>query len=165
MSTTTETGTTTQRHRVFIGATPEAIWEAITSPEATERYGYRGRAEYELRAGGSYRAHAPHEMKSMGAPDIVVDGEVVEADAPRRLVQTYRFCWDDEIKGEGFSRVTWEIEPDQTEGITRLTVTHEADDAPLTMATSAGDTEAGGGWSWILSDLKSYLETGRSLRD
>jgi uncharacterized protein YndB with AHSA1/START domain len=84
-----------------IKATPEAIWDAITKPEWTQRYGYHAIAEYDLRPGGKYRRLAPAEMQAMGMPEVVVDGEVVEADPPRRLVQTWRFLWDEEIAAEG----------------------------------------------------------------
>ena len=88
MATTTEARVTTQVYRVFIKAAPQAIWDAITSPEWTDRYGYGGRTEYELRPGGVYRARASEAMRAMGAAEIVIDGEVVEADPPRKLVQT-----------------------------------------------------------------------------
>jgi uncharacterized protein YndB with AHSA1/START domain len=90
MSTATETAVTTQVCRVYIKASPEAIWDAITKPEWTERYGYRGRAEYELRPGGSYKGFATADMLAMDTPEVVVDGEVIEAEPPRRLVQTWR---------------------------------------------------------------------------
>jgi uncharacterized protein YndB with AHSA1/START domain len=163
MSTMTGTAVTTQVYRVFIKATPEAIWEAITTPEWTARYGYQAPAEYDLRPGGAYRALATEPMRAHGAPDVVVDGEVIEADPPRRLVQTWRFLWDPDVVAEGFSRVTWEIQPAQG-GVTTLTVLHELEGTPLTAAYVGGQlAEAGGGWSWILSDLKTLLETGASL--
>jgi uncharacterized protein YndB with AHSA1/START domain len=165
MTTATETKVTTQVHRVYIKATPEAIWDAITKPEWTRRYGYQGIAEYDLRAGGKYRALAPAEMQAMGMPEVVVDGEVVEADPPRKLVQTWRFLWDEEIAVEGPTRVTFDIEEDDG-GVTRLTVTHELDNAPRTATQLAGVGriyEGGGGWSWVLSDLKTLLETGNPL--
>ena len=158
--------TTTQVHRVYIKATPEAIWTAITDPAWTARYGYGGRAEYELRPGGGYRAHASEEFLASGAPEIVVDGEVIEADPPRRLVQTWRMLMDPELQAEGFTRLTYEIEPAQYGG-TRLTVTHELEHAPRLAALLAGENEAsgaGGGWAWVLSDLKSVLETGAADR-
>jgi uncharacterized protein YndB with AHSA1/START domain len=154
---------TTQVYRVFIRATPEAIWEAITKPEWTERYGYRGRSEYELRPGGTYRSLADEQMQAMGMPEVVVDGEVVEADPPRRLVHSWRFLWDEQIKAEGPTRVTFEIEEGDG-GISTLTVTHELENAPSTAAQLAGEIpEAGGGWSFVLSDLKTLLETGAPL--
>jgi uncharacterized protein YndB with AHSA1/START domain len=87
MTTTTET---TQVYRVYIKATLEQIWDAITKPEWTERYGYAGRAEYDLRPGGAYRALPGAEMAAYeGVPDVIVDGKVIEADPPRKLVQTW----------------------------------------------------------------------------
>ena len=165
MSTTTETAVTTQVHRVYINATPEAIWEAITSPEWTAKYGYHASAEYDLKPGGKYRAVATPEMQSMGMPEELLDGEVIEADPPRKLVQTWHALWDEGVAGEQPTRVTWDIEADDG-GITRLTVTHELEGAPIhaeQVSTEAKLREGGGGWSWILSDLKTLLETGKSL--
>src|SRR3954464_5759772 len=100
---------TVQVYRVYIKATPEAIWDAITKPEWTERYGYGGRAEFDLRPGGAFRAHTGQEMRDRGAPEIMLDGEVVEADPPRRLVQTWRMVMDPDMAAEGFTRLTFEI--------------------------------------------------------
>ena len=159
---TTMTETTTQVYQVFIRATPEAIWDAITKPEWTQRYGYRSIAEFDLRPGGIYRGKATPEFQAMGMPEIVVEGEVIEADPPRRLVHTWRFNWD-EIRHEGPTRVTFEIAAGDA-GVSRLTVTHELENAPLTAAQLAGEVEgAGGGWPFVLSDLKTLLETGESL--
>ncbi len=165
MTTAIEAKVTTQVYRMFIKATPQAIWDAITQPEWTQRYGYGGRGEYDLRPGGTYRALAPEAMRAMGAPEVVVDGEVVEADPPRKLVQTWRALWDPGLVAEGPRRVTWEI-AEAGPGITALTVIHELEGAPKTAAQVAGTTDlasGGGGWSWILSDLKTLLETGKSL--
>ena len=82
--TPTET-TDTRVFRVYIKASPQAVWDAITSPEWTEKYGYKGRAEYDLRPGGAYRAFATKEMLAFGAPEVLIDGEVIEADPPRVL--------------------------------------------------------------------------------
>jgi uncharacterized protein YndB with AHSA1/START domain len=164
-STKTKTTTVTQVYRVFIKATPQAIWDAITNPEWTRKYGYGARVEYDLRPGGAYRAHTSEEMLAMGAPQIMEDGEVIEADPPRKLIQTCRPLWDPELIPEGAQRVTWEI-ADAGVGVTALTVTHELEDAPKTAAQVAGTTDAatgGGGWSWILSDLKTLLETGKVM--
>ena len=162
-TTTTETGVTTQVYQVFIKATPQAIWDAITRPEWTERYGYRARSEYDLRPGGAFRSDASDEMRAMGMAEQLVDGEVIEADPPRRLVQTWRFLWDEQIAAEGPTRVTFEID-EGPGGASRLTVTHELENAPTTAAYLAGEiAEAGGGWSWVLSDLKTLLETGAPL--
>jgi uncharacterized protein YndB with AHSA1/START domain len=162
MTTFTEKNVT-QVYQVYIRATSEAIWDAITKPDWTERYGYGGRAEYDLRPGGTYRATASEELQSMGLPEVVVDGEVVEADPPRKLVHSWRFLWDEEIAAEGPTRVTFEIEEAEG-GVSKLTVTHELENAPQTAAYLAGEVErAGGGWSFVLSDLKTLLETGKPL--
>jgi uncharacterized protein YndB with AHSA1/START domain len=165
--TTTETAVATQVHRVYIKASPQAIWDAITKPEWTVRYGYRGRTEYDLRPGGAYRALATEQMIEMGGPEVMVDGEVIEADPPHRLVQTWHALFDPETAAEAPQRLTWEIKEEEG-GISRLTVTHELESAPKTAATVAGDFDlvsGGGGWSWILSDLKTLLETGSSAFD
>ncbi len=162
---TTMTTVTTQVYRVYIKATPEAIWDAITKPEWTERYGYGGRGEYELSPGGSYRGLSSKGMRALGAPDVAVDGEIIELDPPRRLVQTWRMVMDEAMAAEGFTRLTYEIEEGKA-GVTRLTVIHDLERAPkLAVLLSGGmeDQGAGGGWSWVLSGLKSLLETGSAL--
>jgi len=162
MTTTTERLVTTQVHRVFINATPEAIWEAITTPEWAERYGYRARAEYDLRPGGTYQSFATEEMLAMGAPEVIIEGEVLESDPPRKLVQTWRMLFDPAMTSEPLTRLTWEIEEEM--GVSRLTVIHELVDAPVHASLVAGDVpDAGGGWPFVLSDLKTLLETGTTL--
>jgi uncharacterized protein YndB with AHSA1/START domain len=166
MSTHAEVAVATQVFRVYIKASPEAIWDAITKPEWTKRYGYRGAVEFDgFEPGSAIRFIAPPEMRQMGMPEVVVDGEVIEADRPRRLVQTWHPLWSEEIAAET-TRVTYDIEEDDG-GVTRLTVTHETEGAPLTAAqvghVDARMTEGGGGWPMILSDLKSLLETGDPL--
>jgi uncharacterized protein YndB with AHSA1/START domain len=171
MTTTTETKVTTQVYRVYIKAAPQAIWDAITKPEWTERYGYGGRSEYDLRPGGPYRAFASEAMKKAGAemgfptPDVIVDGEVVEADPPRKLVQTWRMLMDPGTAEEGFTRLTYEIQEGKG-GVTKLTVVHDLEGAPRLAALVSGELEgegAGGGWSWVLSDLKTLLESGTPM--
>jgi uncharacterized protein YndB with AHSA1/START domain len=165
MTTMTETNVTTQVYRVYIKATPQAIWDAITQPEWTERFGYGGRSEYELRPGGAYRGYTSEEMRAHGAPDLAVDGEVIEADPPRKLVQTFRMLMDADMAAEGFTRLTYEIS-ERDGGLSRLTVVHELQGAPRLATLMAGEMEdqgAGGGWSFILSGLKTVLETGDSL--
>jgi len=168
MTTMTESGVTTQLYRVYIKATPQAIWDAITKPEWTDRYGYGGLPEYDLRPGARYIVRPGPAMAAFeNVPDVIVDGEVLEADAPRKLALTWRMLMDPEMQAEGFTRLTYEI--DEVEGAgCRLTVTHELDNAPKIAALVRGDAEgegAGGGWPWILSDLKSLLETGKKLAD
>jgi uncharacterized protein YndB with AHSA1/START domain len=155
--------TTTQVYRVYVRATPEAIWDALTNPDQTDRYGYRGRAEYDLSPGGAYRMPAPEEMRAMGAPDVIVVGEVLEADAPRRLVQTWHPVWDTDLAAETPTRLLWAVDPAEG-GVTILSMTHELDGAPLAAAQVAGGADGRtGGWSYVLSDLKTLLETGRPL--
>jgi len=164
MTTMTETKTI-QVYRMYIRATPEATWTAITDPEWTDRYGYGGRAEYDLRPGGAYRGLAGEAMRAQGAPEVAVDGEVIEADPPRRLAQTWRMAMDPGLAAEGFTRLTYEIEPADG-AVTKLTVTHDLTGAPGLASLVAGELEgtgAGGGWAWVLSGLKTLLETGGSL--
>jgi uncharacterized protein YndB with AHSA1/START domain len=165
MTTMTETTVTTQVYQVYIKATPQAIWDAITQPEWSRKYGYGGNVDYDLRAGGSYRAFASEAMRAQGAPEVAVDGEVIEADPPHKLVQTWRMCMDDGMLAEGFTRLTFEIEP-AGEGVSKLSVIHDLKGAPkLQLLLSGGMASggAGGGWSFVLSDLKSLLETGAPL--
>ncbi|MGH3344262.1 MAG: SRPBCC domain-containing protein [Carbonactinosporaceae bacterium] len=167
MTKTVETMQAVQVYRVYIKATPQAIWDAVTKPEWTARYGYGARADYDLRPGGAYRAVWPEEIREAndGLPEVAVDGEVIEADPPRKLVQTWRLVMSPELAPEGFTRLTWEIE-ESAGGVAKLTVTHEVENAPKTaeMVSGAGDAEgAGGGWSWVLSDMKTLLETGTSF--
>jgi uncharacterized protein YndB with AHSA1/START domain len=161
MATATET--TTQDYRIYIKATPEAIWEAITSPDWTQRYGYGGRVYYELRPGGAFRAHASEAMRAQGSADVIIEGEVVEADAPKRLVQTWHALFDDELGAEAATQLTFELAPGDFGG-TKLTVTHELEGAPLAAAMVGGSVPGtGGGWAFVLSDMKTLLETGASI--
>jgi uncharacterized protein YndB with AHSA1/START domain len=163
--TTTETNVTTQVYRVYIKATPQAIWDAITKPEWSERYGYGGRVEFDMRPGGAYRGLTNDGMRAMGAGDVATDGEVIECDPPRRLVQTFRMVMDPDCAAEGFTRLTYEI-GDPEDGVTKLTVLHDLTGAPKLAGLTSGSMEhtgAGGGWSWILSGLKTLLETGQSM--
>lgn len=164
MTTMTETGT--QVYRVYIRTTPQAVWDAITQPEWTERYGYGGSADYDLRPGGRAIGRRGPAMAGIpGVPEVIVDGEFVEVDPPRRLVQTWRMAMDPALAAEGFTRLTYELEAIDG-GVTKLTVIHELEGAPRLAAMVAGESEsqgAGGGWAWILSDLKSLLESGSPM--
>jgi uncharacterized protein YndB with AHSA1/START domain len=165
MSTTTE-ARTVQAYRVYIRATPEAVWAAITDPAWTARYGYGGGAEYDLQPGGSYRHHASEDMVAHGAPDVVVEGEVIEADPPRKLVQTWRMVMEAGLAAEAFTRLTYEIDPLDA-GVTKLTVTHDVTGSPMHAGLVSGEYEGrggGGGWAWVLSGLKTLLETGAPLQ-
>ena len=119
----------------------------------------------ELKPGATYRGLASDAMRSMGAPEVAVDGEVIEADPPHKLVQTWRMLMDDSMIAEGFTRLTYEIAEGKG-GVSKLTVIHELEGKPqLALLLSGGleDMGAGGGWTWVLSDLKTLLETGASM--
>lgn len=156
---------TVQMYRVYIKASSEAIWEAVTQPEWTVKYGYAPLVDYELRPGGAFLAHANEGMKALGCPEIISDGEVIEVDPPRKLVQTWRMTMTPEMAAEAFTRLTYDIEPVRG-GVTKVTVTHDVTGAPMWAAMLRGEGEtggAGGGWSEILSGLKTLLETGEQL--
>ena len=168
-STETET-TTTQVYRVYIKATPQAIWDAITKPEWTERYGYTGLADYDLRPGGAYRVRATEPFKAASAaqgypvPDVIIEGEVLSADPPHKLVTTFRMLMDPTTASEKSTRITYEIS-EGPNGVCALTLTHELEGAPHLAAVVSGNLwgEGGGGHAWVLSDLKTLLETGKSF--
>jgi uncharacterized protein YndB with AHSA1/START domain len=163
MRATTQDLLTVQTYRICIKATAEEIWDALTRPGWTQKYGYRAPVQYDLRPGGTYLVFASGAMKIRGVRDVIIEGEVVEADPPRRLVQTWHALFDPEAAAEAVTRLTWEIE-ERDAGVAMLTVNHELDEAPRTAALVAGVAgEAGGGWIWVLSDLKTLLETGRPL--
>jgi len=157
---------TVQIYRIYIKASPQAIWDAFTRPEWTARYGYAMLAEYELRPGGAFRAHANEGMKAFpGIPDVISEGEVLEVDAPYRLVHTWHMTMTPELAAEAVTRLMVELEPVRG-GVTRVTVTHDVTGAPLWAHVLAGGDEAGGsggGWNEVLSGLKTLLETGEPL--
>ena len=168
-TTTTETAVTTQVFRVYIKTTPQAIWDAITKPEWTNRYGYTGFANYDLRPGGLYEVRANEEFLAQArerggdVPDVVVAGEVIEVDPPNRLVTTFRMLMDPEMAKET-SRITHVIK--DLGGFCSLTIIHDLEGAPTLTSLVSGSLEefgAGGGHAWVLSDLKSLLETGSTL--
>ena len=154
----------THIHQIYIRTTAQAIWDAITDPAWNGRYGYRATSEYDLRPGGKFRALANDKMRSYGLPETIIDGEVIEVKPPLKLVQTYRWLFNDAHKAEGFSRLTFEIAPTES-GFCLLTITHDTGGATMMSAATQAtyNTQGGGGWNWILSDLKSLLETGKIM--
>jgi uncharacterized protein YndB with AHSA1/START domain len=145
------TATTTQVYQVFIKASPEQIWEAITTPEFTSRYFYGCKVDVKLERGGPFRGLSPDRS------EVWVEGHVLEADPPRLLKHTWRSLFDPEQAEEEPSRVTWEIDP-RGDGMCSLTVVHdELEGAPKTAASVSQ------GWMLILSGLKTLLETGEPL--
>jgi uncharacterized protein YndB with AHSA1/START domain len=150
MSTMTQT--TVQVYNVFIKASPEQIWDAITKPEFTNRYFYGAHIESTLEPGSAVQGWSPDRAQ------LWTEGEILDAEPPRRLSYTWRALYDEETAAEEPSRVTWEIEP-QEGGISKLTVVHDQlEQAPKTAQNVAG------GWMYILSGLKTLLETGEPLQ-
>ena len=149
MSTMTEQ--TTQVYSVFIRATPEQVWDAITKPEFTTKYFYGSAVDTTGEPGTPWRGWSEDRTRQL------VDGEVLESDPPRLLRHTWRALYDEETAAEVHSRVSWEIEP-QDGGVTKLTVVHDQLGAsPKTALNVAG------GWPFVLSGLKTLLETGEPL--
>ena len=133
---------------IYIRTTPERLWEAITDSETRQKYNFGVGVTSDWTPGSRYEAVHP------GAGITIAEGENLEVDPPRRLVQSFNALWGDDVKSEGTSRVTWEIEP--VGNSCRLTVTHDQ------LREGANDQLSGGG-PMILSGLKSVLETGESL--
>jgi uncharacterized protein YndB with AHSA1/START domain/DNA-binding transcriptional ArsR family regulator len=133
---------------IYIKTTPERLWEAITNAELRRKYSFGVGVESDWSPGSRYEAVHP------GAGLVIAEGENLEIDPPRRLVQSFRAMWSDDVKSEGTSRVTWEIE--QVEDSCRLTVTHD-------QLREDANNELYGGWPMVLSGLKTLLETGETL--
>ena len=142
----------TQVYQVFIKATPERIWEAITDPRFTTKYFHGSRVELEPVSGSPYKGFSPDGSQ------LWVDGEVLEVDPPRRLVHTWTAKYDPGMAGEAPSRVTWEI-TGRDGGMSLLTVVHDQ----LEGAPKTAESVSGEGWMYVLSGLKTVLETGESL--
>jgi len=145
---TTIAPATTQVYQVYIRATPQQIWDAITTPEWTARYFH----------GARITVTADHYDSFSPDGDRWGDEAVLEFDPPRRLVHGWRSLYDPEMAAERSSRVTWEIEP-QDGDYCLLTVVHDQLEGAPKTATSV----AGQGWMGVLSNLKTLLETGTPL--
>ena len=133
---------------IYIKTTPERLWEAITDGEIRSKYQFGSVITSDWTPGGRF------EMGNPKAGELLGEGENLEVDPPRRLVQSMRALWGEDVKAEGTSRVTWEIEP--VGDSCRLTVTHDQ------LREGAND-QLYGGWPMILSGLKTWLETGELL--
>jgi uncharacterized protein YndB with AHSA1/START domain/DNA-binding transcriptional ArsR family regulator len=133
---------------VYIRATPERVWQGITDGELTRQYYFGSPISSEWTQGARF------EMTSPDGGEVWVEGEVLEVEPPRRLVQSFRAHWDAEMEQQDPSKVTWDLEP--AGEATRLRVTHED-------LTQAAERQVSGGWPQILSGLKTLLETGEPL--
>jgi uncharacterized protein YndB with AHSA1/START domain len=147
-----EEGEMEKVYEIYIETTPERLWQAITDPALRAKYSFGVATLSDWTPGSKYQARTTDATVSPGID--IADGENLEVDPPRRLVQTFRALWSDAAKAEGYSRVTWEIEA--VGDSCRLTVTHDR-------LREGANPELYGGWPMILSGLKTLLETGKTL--
>ncbi len=136
-------------YEIYIKTTAERLWQAITDKEMRRKYNFGLIVKSHWTPGSRYEGRPP-----MASSPIILEGENLEIDPPRRLVQSFRALWSEEVKREGTSRVTWEIEP--VGDSCRLLVTHD-------QLREGANTQLYGGWPMILSGLKTLLETGETL--
>lgn len=134
-------------YTTYIKATPQEVWNAITNPEFMKQYWFGSHAESDFKAGSPWKL-----FRENG--EIADSGEILESDPPKRLVIRWRNEWKPELKAEGDSRCTFEIEP--VSNVTKLSITHVMDKASSKLIGAVS-----GGWPKILSNLKSLLETGQ----
>jgi uncharacterized protein YndB with AHSA1/START domain/DNA-binding transcriptional ArsR family regulator len=133
---------------IYIKTTPDRLWQAITDPEMRSRYSFGIAVNSDWTPGSTY------EGAASASASAIVAGENLEIDPPHRLVQSFNALWSEDVKREGTSRVTWEIE--QVQDSCRLTVIHD-------QLRDGAHGEIYGGWPQILSGLKTLLETGETL--
>jgi uncharacterized protein YndB with AHSA1/START domain len=135
-------------YEIYIRTTPERLWEAIVDSEIRSKYNFGAGVESDWTVGSRLEMGVAQAGMKLG------EGEILEIDPPRRLVHTLVALWSDEVRSEGASRITWEIEP--VADSCHLTVTHDE------LREGAND-ELYGGWPMILSGLKTWLESGELL--
>jgi len=133
---------------IYIKTTPERLWQAITDPVMRSKYHFGVGIKSDFKPGSRY------EQRHQNGPDLLGEGENLDVDPPRRLVQSMRALWGDDVKAEGTSRVTWEIHP--VGDSCYLKVTHD-------QLREGANNQLYGGWPMILSGLKTLLETGELL--
>jgi len=133
---------------IYIRTTPEQLWAAITDGEIRSKYQFGNAITSDWTVGSTF------EMGNPRAPFNLGEGINVEVDPPRKLVQTMVALWSDDVKAEGTTRITWEIEP--VGDSCCLTVTHD-------QMREGANPEIYGGWPMILSGLKTWIETGELL--
>jgi DNA-binding transcriptional ArsR family regulator/uncharacterized protein YndB with AHSA1/START domain len=131
---------------IYIKTTPLALWKAITDTEMRRKYTFGAVVTSDWTPSSRYQA--------MGGGTPIFEGENLEVDPPRRLVQSFRALWGEDVKSEGTSRVTWEIEPVGDSCLLKVTHDQLREDA---------NNQLFGGWPMILSGIKTLLETGEML--
>ena len=141
---------TTQVYQLYIRATAEQVWQAITDPATVGRWFHGALVD------ATYEVGSVITKRSPDGEHLWSQNTVLESDPPHRLVHTWRSLYDGELAEEAESRVTWEVE-EAGDGMTRLTLIHDRlEQSPKTAANVRG-------WSYILSSLKSVMETGEPL--
>src|SRR5580692_10379942 len=143
---TLEKKTMEKIYEIYIKTTPARLWHAITDTEM------RGKWNFGLVVTSEWKRGS--RIEGSGGDALIFEGEVLEIDPPRRLVQSMRALWGDDVKSEGTSRITWEIEP--IGDSCRLTVTHD-------QLREDANAQLYGGWPMVLSGIKTLLETGEML--
>ena len=136
---------------IYIKTTPERLWDALTDAETRTKFQFGNRVTSDWAPGSRW------EMGNPAVPAPLGEGENLEVDPPRRLVQSFMALWGDDVKAEGTSRVTWEIEP-MGEAVIKLRVTHDDFDGE-----TASYKAMAGSWLWVLCNLKTFLETGEPM--
>jgi uncharacterized protein YndB with AHSA1/START domain len=131
---------------IYIKTTPERLWQAITDTEMRRKYNFGAVVSSSWTQGSRF--------EGVGGESLIFEGENLEVDPPRRLVQSFTALWGEDVKSEGTSRVTWEIEPVGDSCLLRVTHDQLREDA---------NAQIYGGWPMILSGIKTLLETGEIL--
>jgi uncharacterized protein YndB with AHSA1/START domain/DNA-binding transcriptional ArsR family regulator len=143
---TLENKTMEKVFEIYIKTTPERLWHAITDTDMRRKYNFGAVVTSTWTPGSRY--------EGLGGDHVILEGENLEVDPPRRLVQSFRALWGEDVKSEGTSRVTWEIVPVADSCL--LKVTHD-------QLREGANNQLYGGWPMILSGIKTLLETGETL--
>lgn len=130
----------------YIRTTPEKLWSALTDAEFMKQYWFGTHGESQWTPGSAWQLVS-------GEGQVMDSGEIVEADPPRRLVIRWQNQWKPELKAEGPSLCTMELEPSGS--AVRLSITHSIEREPSKFIEAVS-----GGWPKVISNLKSLLETG-----
>lgn len=135
----------------YIRTTPEKLWKALIEPEFTRKFWHDTTQESEWKPGAPWKILTPDGR-------VADSGEVIEIEPRRRLVLKWRHELGPELKAEGYSRVTYQLEKEGNS--VKLTVIHEIEKEGSKFIEAVSS-----GWPHILASLKSLLETGESLEE